>query len=640
MAPEICFTFHTSRAATPLPAFIRKIIAEFPLSYNLREEKNRISLQADGPEEELAALADALGRELPLSILLTASEITPAAGPLKPSRERPVPADEPPPPPTAAKLPPCPRCLIQAETNFRAGLSRLTADCELCDRQATEPEPLTGLFPPAQAQSFNNPADYTTLFSQAAQYLAAGHPLDLDSPRNGRLTATVKPQGPIAQVLITDPTAIPLFWQCGDEELLLLAALEKPLVRLEPSRRTLDEYKLSSRPLAVGLADELFYWYLGRHLQEAGVPLLFLSSVPATADPSGARLSWGEPPRPTGAVPSNLGRPLMLVLDRQRWLLSGCRGLPPIPPSPTVAAPGSPARHLQGYRGFLATTPEPTEVKSKLFGISLLPGPQGLALLTGNHRQTAMVLAALAPEKARPIREILKAVASLDEAAQRLCRNYAARFPRRWQTLQQAPQPWRLDDLAKLGALVARLAGGGAEDDSAPAAAPTTAPAVGSYQIFLELAATMVPGRSPRLELAGERENELGDLHHLLRSAMSYALAGADPAAICRGCLESLAERLAAMIWSHCGPDSPPRVALCSELALHPAFLAAIRGQGGPDFLLTPPPWPLDALPALAEAADQGRQEATNPAQLPPDDDRRAALRSLFGLLGCPDKSR
>ncbi len=87
------------------------------------------------------------------------------------------------------------------------------------------------------------------------------------------------------------------------------------------------------------------------------------------------------------------------------------------------------------------------------------------------------------------------------------------------------------------------------------------------------------------------------------------------------------------MIWGHCGPDRRPRVALCSELALHPAFLAAIQRQGGPNFLLPPPPWPLYALPALGEPANQGRQGGAYPAQSPPDDDRRAALRSLFGLL-------
>lgn len=601
MSPEICFTFHTRIAATPLPAFIRRIVADFPITYHLREEPSRIILQASGPEAELAALAEVLGRELPLSIFLTASEITAvdalpeaiAAGSL--TMERP-----------ANFVPtPCPRCLVTAEENFQAGRAVLDADCDLCGIKPATSAPLAAVFPAGERQISADPATRADLFRQAAEHLAADLPLSLYTPQNGWLIATAKPQKRISQVMITDPTLLPAYWQCGDDELLLLAALEKPLVRLEPTSRCLEEYNLPARPLPVGLADELFYWYLGRHLQTAGLPLLFLAAASEPPINAAALLSQ------EGTPPLSARRPLMVTVDRQRWLLSGGRALPAVP-APTKTPAQTPSdRHLGRYRGFLAATAagtEPAGEKTKLFGISLLPGPQGLALLEGNSPETARVFLLSAATTLRPAEEILAAVAALDEAASRLCDNYAARFPQRWQALQNTQQRWQLDDPEQLWALVATLAGVTGE-------------------LFLELAATMTLGRSPRLELSGKKENEVGDLHRLLRSTMSYTLAGASPAAICRGCLESLAERLAAMIWSRSGPESQPRVALCSELALHPAFLGAILRQGGPSFLLPPPPLALDALLAQEPAGWHDSPKST------PDGERRAALRSLFGLL-------
>ena len=603
---------------------------------------------------------------------------------------------------------PCGLCRRPAEGGnelwaLNAALAAAMAD----DLSASGASPATAQ--QNQADLEGNPEACARLCQLAAQRLAAGRTLILPGPAQHRLTAIRHPPdkppsngdnrippptntpdpanayGPLArqatesdqdlqrnqlstvamlaagleqneQILVTDPAALPTFWQCGDDELMLLAALEKPWVRLEPTPGAAADLGLPPRPLPVGLPATLSSWYLARHLRHLRVPMLLLQT-PAAAPAA--------------------KRPLMLALDGRRWLLSNNFPRPatagqPLPATTAnppdqqaTTAPANPEQHRQAYRGFLKAATNHNQSadagngKRRLFGISLLAAPQGLALLTGDQSRPQIV-ATLPHHRPQTAAAILQAIGRLDEAGGRLCHHYAARFPRQWQALQELTMPWQPDNPAHLWALTLLLAspdsGAALLDASSLNSAPNLPSAglgdrvaaskgqntatpqlplpVAGARLFLRLAATITTGGAPRLETAASQEGPLLDHLLLLRSAMSYTMADAEPAAICRGCLESLAERLATLIWQHCGPADLPQVALCSKLALHPAFLTAIRHQGGTDFLLAPPPVALDTLadwPDWADQADRMDRAATEP--LTPEQDRRQALRSLFGLF-------
>jgi hypothetical protein len=710
---KIRFFFRTRTGNSPLFDLISRLISSSSLPHQLDYSTGEISLLAEGSAEELAALADQLGREVPLSIFLEESGITAVTPETLVAQAR---ADDIAPFPDRAginELPPCPRCLLRAEADYLRGQSLPADNCNLCGgagRQGLRLEldspggklRLARIAPPDQPAS-QPAAAWFGILAQAAQLLAAGRRLDISLPGEQFLAAAVAPQNldtgapakpsreadrdtsaaqasepdyptAISEVLVTIPETLPEYWHCGEDELLLLAALEKPLLLLEPSPENQQRYQLAPRPLPVGLAADLFFWHLGRHLRALDIPLLFLANR-------------SETPR---------CRPLMLADRQNRWLLTGHRAVLPllvplnfgpdlqpgaahgpvtvsIHQHPTAATPktaASPALLLtrsttrpadvepsgpvnprQVFRAFLATstasnlsrTELATTGPGSIFGISLYPYPNGLTLLELAPDQEIKIL--VAPDVSRPQHPsaILAELAELDDQARRLVANFATHHPDRWQRLQTWPTPIRIDNPADLWLLLLLI--GGEEQENTPLPDGTTSldctgfpPAEsGPIAHFLRLAALVNPGRSPRLEMAANHDPWRLDERRVLRSALSYAVGGVGSAALCRGWLESLAEWLSRIIWEQAGPDSTPRVALCSKLCLHPAFFNAIRNQGREDFLLPPPPLPLDCLPAIgrlwdASQADPGADPATQRAVA--NDDRRAALKSAFGLFG------
>ena len=736
MSHKIRFFFRTRTGNNPLFGLISRLMNSSPLPHQLEYSAGEISLLAEGTEDELAALADQLGRDVPLSIFLEQGGITavapetrvPPAGadgrkgqrpetmaPAKPALN-PARAGGIAPFPDRAginELPPCPRCLLRAEADFLRGRGLPAENCNLCGgagRQGLRLHldypggklRLERMAPPDQPAS-PPAAAWFGILGQAAQLLAAGRQLDISLPGEQFLTAAIAPQtldiefpaGPsreadrdtslaktsepdyptaITEVLVTTPETLPEYWHCGEDELLLLAALEKPLLLLEPSPESQQRYQLAPRPLPVGLAGDLFFWHLGRHLRALGIPLLFLANRPETP----------------------YCRPLMLADRQNRWLLTGHRAVLPVlvplnfgtdhqsgdahgsvtvsihqhptaatlktatPPAllltrsttrPANVEPSGPVNHRQLFRAFLATSTASqlsredlaTTEPGSIFGISLYPCANGLSLLELAPDQEIKIL--VAPEVSRPQHPaaILAGLAELDDQARRLVANFAAHHPDRWQHLQTWPTPIRIDNPADLWLLLLLI--GGEEQEPTPLPDGTTSfdctgflPAKSSpITHFLQLAALVNPGRSPRLEMAANHDPWRLDELRMLRSALSYAVGGAGSAALCRSWLESLAEWLSRIIWEQAGPDSSPRVALCSPLCLHPAFFSAIRSQGREDFLLPPPPLPLDCLPAIGRLwdASQADQGADPPAQRAvADDDRRAALKSAFGLFG------
>ena len=736
MSHKIRFFFRTRTGNNPLFGLISRLMSASPLLHQLEYSAGEISLLAEGTEEELATLADQLGRDVPLSIFLEQSGITavapetwvPQAGgdgregqrpgamaATKPAHETARAVGIAPFPDRAgiSDLPPCSRCLLRAEADFLRGRGLSAGNCNLCGSSGRQglrldlDSPsgklrLDRIAPPDQPAS-QPAAAWFRILAQASQLLAAGRRLTISLPGEQFLTAAISPQTldtgaparpsreanratssttasgqdyptAIAEVLVTTPETLPEYWHCGEDELLLLAALEKPLLLLEPSAESQHRYQLAPRPLPVGLAGDLFFWHLGCHLRALDIPLLFLAAQ--TVAPS--------------------CRPLMITDRQNRWLLSGHRAvLPALVPlnfgpdyqlceahgpvavsiyqHPTAAAPktavppallltrsttrpanadqAGPVNHRQVFRAFLATSAASqlsradlaTTGPGSIFGITLYPYANGLTLLELAPDQGINILAAPAASRPQYPAAILAGLADLDDQSRRLLANFAAHHPDRWYLLQTWPTPIRTDNPADLWRLLLLI--GGEEQESAPLPGDSTnldwtgfIPArSGPIAHFLHLAALGNPGRSPRLEMAANHDPWRLDERRMLRSALSYALGGAGSAALCRGWLESLAEWLSRIIWEQAGPDSTPRVALCSELCLHPAFFSAIRLQGREDFLLPPPPLPLDCLPAIGRLWDPGQddQGADPPTQRAvADDDRRAALKSAFGLFG------
>ncbi|MDF1615560.1 hypothetical protein [Desulfurivibrio dismutans] len=663
MGHKIRFFFRTLTLNSILHDFLARFQSESETPLQLTQPHREISLLAVGEEEELAVLAETLGREIPLSIFLTQSGIQPADEKDNDGNSvaQPRPGNPSGPGWTAGfRLPPCPRCLRQAEEHFQAGRTELNIHCAICSRSNPaacqvklapsgplrfEPTPATAAVPDPRAQH--------TFLAQAAGRLAQGQALTIISPTG---TATVSSQPATArnqlQVLITDPRSIPNHWLCGDDELLRLAAWEKPLVILHPSEHAQQSYQLPSAPLPVGLADDLGYWYLSRHLQNLEVPLLFLTEIQAAHQ-----------------------RPLLFTDHGQCWLLSGTRAITPLlaplnftpeltgssspdgfrvtvrqPKSavgnhisqgagsatvvleenhPAVASeksfdqPSQPDLHRQAFAGFLATTPT-TPAFGRVFGITLTFEPDGMALLAARaEKETAIILSS--PAHYQPIKAstIIAQIAGLDPQGMRLWGNFSRHFPERRQAVKALEPPLQITALGDLCALLLLLCG-------QPADTPMAA-----QQRFLELAAQTTPGRSPQLELIREEDRFVLDHRLLCRSAMSYALAGATPAAICRGFLESLAERLARCIWEQTPPGSAPQVALCTPLCLHPAFFQAIRRQGNSDFLLPPPPVPLNSLPTIGRLWDQpsSSDHPPLPAARPSSPARRELLKNALDIF-------
>lgn len=647
MPHEIRFFFRTGIDNSRLAGFLARFQAQSPLPSRLEQQGREISLLARGTPEELAQLAEELGREIPLSIFLRESGLVVVPQPqetgaqnewleLTAEQNLTLPSSSPLPP-----LPPCPRCLQRAEDNFQAGRVDLAGGCRLCQPPPADAGYLS--FAPSNGQlklehqpkqnvaapNSPDPEAQHGILAAAAARLAEGDCLQLETTAGTFSLAADPASLPSRQhnrpgsyvVQLTSLRAMPEYWHCGEDELLRLGALEKPLVLLPPTEKAMQQYRLPPLNLPVGLADNLPSWYLGRHLEAKGIPLLFITEQAAIRH-----------------------RPRVLVDGAKTWLLGGERALLPLqlalnfapqrhtpveheqvrlslssPPQTTgkatdsrhdatttvrlttVAAtptttggqPWPPGRHRQDFTAFLATAPELTQPAAKgdqqLFGISLQREPGGMALLTASKIPLSRILMDCPAAPPLTCGRILSQVAELDHEAQRLLANYARRYPRHWQNLEGQTNTLRVDSLADLGTMLLALCRP-EEGDSPPSAAD-----------FFALAAHFTPGRSPLLELGGEDHDALLDHRRLLRSVISYTLAGATPAALCRALLESLAERLARRIWEETPPGHQPRVALCTPLCLHPAFFPALRRQGGENFLLAPPPLPLTSLPAIGQ---------------------------------------
>ncbi|ADH85602.1 hypothetical protein [Desulfurivibrio alkaliphilus] len=659
MGHRIRFFFRTRCLNSVLYDFLARAQAESEHAVELARNHGETNLLATGNEKELAELAETLGQEIPLSIFLSQSGILPAdqeSGPDLGNLVGQPPENPLAPGTTKVALPPCPRCLRLAEEHFLAGRAEFNHRCRIClavdsaNQQLvfTPPGTLEVQSCPTADHDRPDPRQQHALLAKAADLLAQGRQLTIITSA-GSTTASLQPPAGRhqLQVQVTDPQSLPDHWLCGDDQLLLLAAWEKPLVMLHPSDLTREKHRLPDTPLPVGLADDLCLWYLGRHLQELSVSLLFLAPQQQKQPRALIHTEHGECWLLTG---HRAIMPLLVRLNRPPGhnrraeqngycaTTSPCSSISPATGNDatlndavallaqrqpaTDDQPGFPARHHQAFAGFLATTPSEA-VGGRVFGISLALPAAGVALLATDGRGEQEIIIP-APTAGQPLTAagIIAQIAELDPQAQRLITNFAHRYPDRWQALQELDQPLQVAALGDLCSLLLLLCGQQAgPDHSAP-------------QHFLDLAARATPGRSPQLEMTREDDQPAFDHRLLCRSAMSYTLAGATPAAICRGVLESLAERLARGIWAHAEPAFSPQVALCTPLCLHPAFFQAIRRQGGKDFLLAPPPVPLASLPAIGRLLHSPAPDAQPlPATAPADKERRALIKNALDVF-------
>mgnify|MGYP005839349983 CR=1 FL=1 len=669
---KICFSFILSRNTGVISTFIRHIISDSGLPHRWLDSAKEIRLIVVGGEDKLAALADKLGRELPLSIYLESSAVTPVAKDPSPDENNneyqsrdPVPpheklAVEHPEPP--GPVSPCPRCLSLAEESFKAGRAGELEPCGICLGSKPGRWHLTFLPSPSKAAPPGKSAHETleirdeegernsaSLF-YAAELLAQGYTLAITDPEGRTIYAGNTPAAlpsPPNMVQINSPTALPRLWRCGEAELMLLAALEKPLIRLEPTPEARQEYNLANRPLPVGLAPDLFFWYLGRYLHQLDIPQLFLREP-------------GETHRPlvmanNGVTGTRHGTPWIISQTTPYggmvWSNSftvnhhaPCKGLR------WAETPIEPAHHLRAFQLFLAhsaNSPQPEE-EQNCFGISLYPNPGGVMLMGVDSRKELGIISSLPTGRARSIFTIFKEIEELDREASRLLANFFRHYPERRRALFELKLELNPESLAHLWLLLLFLSG--AEDDCRATTGELDNCGQAATEKFLTLAAEAIPGRSPRLETVRPGEKKLLDHRLLLRSALSYTLAGTTPAALCRGFLESLGERISQIIWEHAPLEHAPQVALCSELCLHPAFFNAVSRQGGESFLLAPPPWPINTLAtnapdtiAFEEQPPRCHLPANNPLSPGgtgnmsqsenPDQQRRNALKSAFGML-------
>lgn len=498
----LAFEFNYISKNGLLENLLKEIANDFGITHKILRKESLVTLYVDADETGLTAFANTLASSLPLSVFFKSSSVEVVDA--MPHEEEVI--------PTLAYD-------VEFTPKILASVDDKTSEDYLSPFVGTvKNRSITLKKNDEECLHVKNSEGYETLYSAVCEQIEKGETVIIQT-KNGPFAFGKIEQMPKSvlepEVIATDLSVVERMVVCRENELKALASLERPAIRFKVNALFEQNGILPTSRVLLHLADDLFLYQLCKHLFAKGVHFLFKASVGVCESAYSVTFEATLPPLEPLVI-SVLENGTILVIQGSDYASGALKAsLKKFEDS----SHGAYASIMQEHQIFDAT--------SSCFYVSRTHEDR-IMHYSQEHGMLNLV------EIGLPLsfEELFASVRRSSESAERLVLHYQEQFPKLYEKVVQTPLPRDLPkNIYSLWAIISFALG---ISDTLERGA----------EALIENAENYGGQKGPRIDYFLEKEDALSsDLNYvkMLRSGMSYKLAGTDDVTLSFGYLESLA---------------------------------------------------------------------------------------------------
>jgi len=515
-----------------LENLLKEIASDFGISHKIIRKETIVTLFVEADETVLGTFADTLSASLPLSIFFKSSSVEVLDAMPEGQEVLPV---------MAYTVEFTPKILASVNTpNSPLYLSPFASMPKDVNLKLLQEE--------KELLHVNNSEGYEKLYETVAELIATGENVAIQTKNGHFVFGKIENSTALKtfEVIATDLSVVERMVVSRENEIKALASLERPAIRFKVNSLFAQKGILNDARVMLRLADDLFLYHLSKHLFAKGVQFLFKASLTECKTAYSVDYTI-ESEALEPLVISVLENGAILILKGKDYASKTLKASLEKFDEPSHAAFAS---IMQEHQLFDAT--------SSCFYLSQSHNDR-IMHYSKEHGMLNLVEISLPLSFAELFAEIERSGPS----AERLVANYKEQFPEIYahavQTLIPSDLPKSIYSLWKIVAIVLGLS-----DDFENAA-----------EQLLENAEDFGGLKGPRIDYFLEKEDALSsDLNYvrLVRSGISYKVAGTDNTTLSFGYMESLSYFISDLADAHKENLLTTKIALCGSLFAHKRF--------------------------------------------------------------------
>ncbi|ACZ12126.1 hypothetical protein [Sulfurospirillum deleyianum] len=522
----LAFDFYYVSKNGVLEHLLQEIATDFGITHKVLRKDSIVTLFVEADENKLGAFADVLSVSLPLSIFFKSSSVEVVDS--MPSEEQTLPA-------LMIPLVFTPKQLSWVE---RADSPRYLSP-SIFPSAVT----MTLLEDEKPSLSVNEPKGYKSVYLRIAEFIAQGESLCVQCEEGSYVIGKLE-QSQMCdafEVIATDLSVVERMVVCKENEIKALASLERPAIRFKINALFAEKGIISVERVFLRLADSLFLYHLCKELFAQGIFFLFKT------DSFTCKTTYSlvcEPMLERSVEPVSVS-----VLENGEILV--------------LQGMGYASRALkESLKKF--DEPSHAAFASIMQEHALFDTESSCFYLSKTHDDTIMnyskehgMLNLVTVSLPASFSELFTAIENSSASAKRLVENYREKFPELYEKSMQTTIP--LDapkNIYTLWQVVSIVLG---MSDTFEKGA----------EKLIENAEDYGGEKGPRMDYYLEREDALSadfDYARLVRSGMSYKLAGTDDNTLSFGYMESLSYFISDTADAHRENLSTKKIALAGVL--------------------------------------------------------------------------
>jgi len=512
-----------------LENLLKEIANDFGIMHKIIRKESIVTLFVDAKEEVLSSFANTLSASLPLSIFFKSSSVEVVDT---------LPTEAEVLPPLAYTVEFTPKILTLVDTPSSAEY--------LSPLLGIKNVPVTLLKDSKELLHVNTSAGYETLYSQVADLIVGGENVSIQTKNGAFVFGKIENSSTCKafEVIATDLSVVERMVVCRENEIKALASLERPAIRFKVNALFAQKGILNQTRVLLRLADDLFFYQLSKVLFARGIQFLFkAASCEATY-------------RVTLDAPQQALEPLVVsVLENGTILIVKGRDYA------SLALKASLKKFDEPSHAAFASIMQEQQLfddTSSCFYLSTLHDDRIM-----HYSKENGMLNLIEISLPSSFEELFAEVERSSASAERLVANYKEQFPEIYAhavaTVIPSSMPKSVYSLWSIMAIALGLS-----DDLEHAG-----------EKLLENAEDFGGLKGPRIDYFLQKEDALSsdlDYVRLLRSGMSFKLAGTDNATLSFGHMESLSYFISELADSHKENLMSTKMALCGSLFGHKRF--------------------------------------------------------------------
>jgi len=522
----LAFEFNYVSNNGVLENLLKEIASDSGISHKIIRKESIVTLFVEADETSLGAFADTLSASLPLSIFFKSSSVE--VFDHMPEVQEVLPA-------MAYNVEFTPKCLATVDA---PDSSLYLSPFSHTPKNAT----VTLLEGDHELLSVNNAKGYDALYEKVAECIAMGSNVAIQTKNGHFIFGKIENSAMCKEfeVLATDLSVVERMVVCRENEIKALASLERPAIRFKVNSIFAEKKILQQARVSLRLADDLFLYHLSKYLFQKGVQFLF-KALPTHSQASycvnyHVELTPLEP-----LLISVLENGAILIIRGKDYASKALHESLKKFDEPSHAAFAS---IMQEHQLFDAV--------SSCFYLSTLHNDR-IMHYSKEHGMLNLIEISLPSS----FEELFAEIERSSPSAERLIANYKEQFPEIYAkaiaTIIPSDMPKSIYSLWKIVAMVLGLC-----DDFERAA-----------EQLLENAEDFGGQKGPRIDYFLQKEDALSsdiDYVRLIRSGISYKMAGTDNTTLSFGYIESLSYFISDLCDTHKENLMTTKIALCGSL--------------------------------------------------------------------------